>query len=93
MFAISTTELKITGDYDHLTVGSDLMLICSLNQTVFGDSSFQWTTNSGTVLSNSSILQQGPVSTAMNGTMYTCSVSSENLISGGSTSVTVTVRG
>ena len=92
MFGISNTELQITGDYDQLTVGSDLMLTCSLNQTVSG-SSFQWTTNSGSVVSNSSILQQGPVSTAMNGAMYTCSVSSENLISGGSTSVTVTVRG
>ena len=88
----SNTELQITGDYDQLTVGSDLMLTCSLNQTVAG-SLFRWTTNSGTVLSNSSILQQGPVTTAMNGTVYTCSVSSENLVSGGSTSVTVTVSG
>ena len=88
----SNTELQITGEYDQLTVGSDLMLTCSLNQTVAG-SSFRWTTNSETVLSNSSMLQQGPVSTAMNGTVYTCSVSSENLVSGGSTSVTVTVSG
>ena len=88
----SNTELQITGEYDQLTVGSDLMLTCSLNQTVAG-SLFRWTTNSGSVLSNSSILQQGPVTTAMNGTVYTCSVSSENLVSGGSTSVTVTVSG
>ena len=88
----SNTGLQITGEYDQLTVGSDLMLTCSLNQTVAG-SLFRWTTNSGSVLSNSSILQQGPVTTAMNGTVYTCSVSSENLVSGGSTSVTVTVSG
>ena len=92
LLVICIPVIQITGDYDQLTVGSDLQLTCALNPTVAG-STFQWTDSSGSVVSTSSSLQQGPVTPALNGTVYTCTVSSVNLISGGSRSVTVTVRG
>ena len=85
-------EIVITGDNEQLTIGSDLLLNCTLDPIISG-STFQWTDSSGSVVSNSSSLQQGPVTPALNGTVYTCNVSSVNLMSGGSRSVVVTVRG
>ena len=84
--------LQITGDFDQLTVGSELMLNCSLNLSLTG-STFQWTNNSGSVVSNSAVLQQGPVTPTLNGAMYTCTVSSEEFMSTASQSIIVTVRG
>ena len=82
--------LQITGDTDQLTVGSTLMLTCSLNPMVSGNT-FQWTSG-GSVISNSSVLQL-TVTPELNGTEYTCSASSDNLMGIVSGSVTVTVRG
>ena len=86
------SALKITGDYDQLTVGSELMLNCSLNTPLTG-STFQWTDNSGSVVSNSAVLQHGPVTPTLNGTVYTCTVSSGEFMSTASQSITVTVKG
>ena len=84
------SALQITGDYNQLTVGSELMLTCLLNPSLT-DSTFQWTDNSGSVVSNDAILQQVPVTPTLNGTVHTCTVSSGELMS--SQSITVTVRG
>ena len=84
--------LQIAGGYDQLTVGSELMLNCSLNPPV-ADSTFQWTDNSGSVVSNSAVLQHRPVTPTLNGTVYTCTVSSGEFMSTGSQSITITVRG
>ena len=84
--------LQITGNTNQLTVGSTLMLTCSLNPSVAGNS-FQWTTiNGGVIISNSSLLQL-TVTPEMNGTEYTCTASSDNLMDSPSRSVIVTVRG
>ena len=83
--------LRITGDTDQLTVGSTLMLTCSLNPPV-GGISFQWTSG-GSIISNSSVLQL-TVTPQLNGTEHTCTVSSDNLMGiVSSQSVTVTVKG
>ena len=84
-----SSALQITGDYDQLTVGSELLLNCSLCPPVTG-STFQWIHNNGSVAINSAIVQQGPVTPTLNGTMYTCTVLSGELMS--SRSIIVTVK-
>ena len=90
VFSLSTV-LQITGNTNQLTVGSTLMLTCSLNPSVAGNS-FQWTTTGGAIISNSSVLQL-TVTPELNGTEYTCTASSDNLMGTPSRSVIVTVRG
>ena len=86
-----STVLQITGNTNQLTVGSTLMLTCSLNPSVAGNS-FQWTTTGGAIISTSSVLQL-TVTPELNGTEYTCTASSDNLVETPSRSVTVTVTG
>ena len=80
--------LQITGDTTQLTVGSILMLTCSLEPSVAGNS-FQWTSG-GAIISNSSVLQL-TVTPELNGTEYTCTASSDNLMGSPSRSVIITV--
>ena len=93
LYSVSSlsTVLQITGNTNQLTVGSTLMLTCSLNPSVAGNS-FQWTTTGGAIISNSSVLEL-TVTPELNITEYTCTASSDNLMGTPSRSVTVTVRG
>ena len=65
------------------------MLTCSLDPAASGGV-FQWTGTSGTLVSNGALLQVLAVTSALNGTVYTCTASLGNMNISRAATVTVT---
>ena len=95
---IIVTDIVISGDFTDLTVGSTTHLICSVPglETGVQGSGILWrrtdTSQMTTPSSTNSTLTLQSVDSMLNGSVFTCSVSSTQLYSSESKIITVTVK-
>ena len=92
------TDIVISGNFTDLTVGSASDLICSVPGLRTGgeDCDILWrrtdTLQMTSPPSTNAILTLQSVKSMLNGSVFTCSVSSTQLYSPGSRNITVTVK-
>ena len=83
--------IVISGDSQDLHVGSSVMISCSASTLV--NSTINWLSHDGSVVSSSGALILQSVNYTINGRMFTCSVNSPQLTNSINETITVTVQG
>ena len=81
----------ISGNYTNMRIGSTVEIQCKA--PMLANSTIMWLFQNGSVVSSSSVLSIEPVNYSINGSVFTCSVSSPLLYSPGSKNITVTIQG
>ena len=85
----ATTPVTISGNFKNLRVGSTAELMCSVPNLT--DSTINWLSHDGSVVSSSGALILQSVNYTINGRMFTCSVNSPQLMMTNSINETITV--
>ena len=84
--------IVISGDYEDLRIGSSAIIYCTA-PTLSNSSTISWLSQDGSVVSSSGVLALQPVNYSINGSVFTCSVDSPQLMIAVNQSVTVTIQG
>ena len=84
-------SVTISGNFKNLRVGSTVQLMCSVPNLT--DSTINWLSHDGSVVSSSGALILQSVNYTINGRMFTCSVNSPQLTNSINETITVTVQG
>ena len=85
------TEIRISGDYSNLTVGSTTNITCDVPGLM--SSVVSWTPPWSGATSTSHTLMLTSVDSTLDGVNFTCSVSSNQSYAPGEKMITVTVKG
>ena len=84
--------IVISGDYEDLRIGSSAMIYCTA-PTLSNSSTISWLSQDGSVVSSSGVLALQPVDYSINGSVFTCSVVSPQLLININQSIVVITQG